>query len=463
MRRHAHRQQHRALGAAGLRGIDRTRDGRRIARDDRLPGRIEVHRFDDFALRRFPAGGVEIRVLEPEDCRHRALPQRHGLLHHLAAEADEVDGRPEVHRVASTPARCTRRGCVPPWPRVAVRHDRPRPARSRPRLPASPAACAPWRRDRPRALLAQRPEVVAEHVARFGKGCAHDGFRRAECGEHADGLRPLARKDESQCHRQCSPVDRPAAVLIWRAIIAMRAAVAAAAASQSAASAPADRAIGMRLVDDRHRQRRGRERQRPHEVLPGELGREQDRHERGEGIAACANHAQSPAAIRPCSTPENPTYQSSSGSNTRNPRSIATVEATRTTIQPRRSNSRAKSQATSARPTRFQARCARSEWTRCAVTSRQDSPPQHGGALVAQRLQARRAEQLDRDQHQCERQRRAPGACARCASRTSCERRPSSCGAGPAAWICYDQRNLPPTTALHMTFTGIAPPSAASR
>ncbi len=211
MRGHAHRQQHRALGAAGLGGIDRTRHRRRIAGDDGLAGRIEIHGFDHFALRRFPAGRVEIRVLEPEDRRHRTLPQRHGLLHHLAAEADDVDGRLEVHGVGAH-----QRGV---FTEAVSRHRHgPRPAATDP----DPPRRDPGRQHRRlRALrgaelglgpvLAERPEVVAEHVARFGKGGTHDGLRRAEFGEHADGLGPLPRKDESECHRQCSPVGRPAA------------------------------------------------------------------------------------------------------------------------------------------------------------------------------------------------------------------------------------------------------------
>ena len=63
--------------------------------------------------------------------------------------------------------------------------------------------------------------------------------------------------------------------------------------------------------------------------------------------------------MSPCSTPDKPTYQASSGSNVRNPRSMAAVEASITASQPRGEYSPANSANTSPSPRTFQTRCER--------------------------------------------------------------------------------------------------------
>jgi len=69
MERRAHRQRHRALGSFRLAGFDRPRDGARMAGDDHLSRRVEVHGLHRLPLRAFLAGRahcVEIaRSLKP--------------------------------------------------------------------------------------------------------------------------------------------------------------------------------------------------------------------------------------------------------------------------------------------------------------------------------------------------------------------------------------------------------------
>jgi hypothetical protein len=49
-----------------------------------------------------------------------------------------------------------------------------------------------------RAALRERPEVDAGAVGRLGKRLAHLRMQFAEFGEHADRLRALSRKNESE-------------------------------------------------------------------------------------------------------------------------------------------------------------------------------------------------------------------------------------------------------------------------
>ena len=101
MRRHAHRQQQRALGAARLGRGHRPLDGARVTGDDDLPGRVVVHGLDHLALRGLRAGGLGSRVFEPEDRRHRALARGHRRLHGAAAFAHQRDGAAKFQRAGA--------------------------------------------------------------------------------------------------------------------------------------------------------------------------------------------------------------------------------------------------------------------------------------------------------------------------------------------------------------------------
>ncbi len=49
-----------------------------------------------------------------------------------------------------------------------------------------------------RALLGQRPEVIAQRGRSLGEGISNDSLLRAQLCEHAQGLRALPWKDESE-------------------------------------------------------------------------------------------------------------------------------------------------------------------------------------------------------------------------------------------------------------------------
>ena len=214
VRRHADRQQHRALGPTRFRGLDGTRHGGGVAGDHDLARRVEIDGLDHFALGRLAAGGRKFGVIQAEDGSHRALPQRHGFLHHLAAETHDVERGPEIHGIGAD------QGGV--LAEAVTRHrHRPRTAAVDPHPPRGHAGCqhrglGSLRRTevRFRARLAQRPQVVAEHLARFVEGRAHDGCGGGEVGQHADGLRTLPWKDECECHRRFSPAGRRAAGIV---------------------------------------------------------------------------------------------------------------------------------------------------------------------------------------------------------------------------------------------------------
>ena len=102
------------------------------------------------------------------------------------------------------------------------------------------------------------------------------------------------------------------------------------------------------------------------------------------------NQAQSPAAIRPCSTPEKPTYHDPA----------AQVEFAGEQCGDERKSDEVPD-----------------EMGEIVVEEMGGDEPrvfaasQDSDAVVRQVLPPQRAEQLDRDQHECERERRAPRAC----------------------------------------------------
>ncbi len=125
------------------------------------------------------------------------------------------------------------------------------------------------------------------------------------------------------------------------------------------------------------------------------------------------NQAQSPAAIRPCSTPENPTYHCElrleyeepeidrDGRSDEDDDPAAEIEFARE----KRGDER-------------EADEVPGEVRQVVMEKMGGDEPrvfaagQDGGAVVGQGLPRRRAEQLDRDEHERERERRAPCACA---------------------------------------------------
>ena len=148
----------------------------------------------------FTTGSFDVGVVEAEDRSHRALPRRHRCLHRLAAKLHEPDGRPEIERAGAD-----ERGVLA----EAVAGHRGRQAAAV-LAPDAPGRHAGREHRGLRALslaelllgaaLAQLPEVVAEHVGGFREGFLNERLGTGERGEHADGLRALAGKNEGEGH-----------------------------------------------------------------------------------------------------------------------------------------------------------------------------------------------------------------------------------------------------------------------
>ena len=90
------RQQHGTLGTTGFARFAGTFDGRLAARDDGLPRRIEVDRFDNHAIADFGhghrTGFTNLLIVQIENRRHRAFADRHGFLHGRGAQANQRHG-----------------------------------------------------------------------------------------------------------------------------------------------------------------------------------------------------------------------------------------------------------------------------------------------------------------------------------------------------------------------------------
>ena len=97
VKRRADRQHDGALRTFGLGDCRAALDRRFMPRDHDLAGRIEIHRFDDFALRGFGARRAHRVIVKPEDRRHRAGAQRHRVLHGLGAQAHERQRVAQAH------------------------------------------------------------------------------------------------------------------------------------------------------------------------------------------------------------------------------------------------------------------------------------------------------------------------------------------------------------------------------
>ena len=109
----AHRQQHGPAGSGGLGELDRAMDGGGVAGDDDLIRRIEIRGGDDFALRGFSEDRVELPSGKLKERRHRAHAGGNGLLHVLAALADQSHGVGEAQAIRRRPAPSIRPGCGP--------------------------------------------------------------------------------------------------------------------------------------------------------------------------------------------------------------------------------------------------------------------------------------------------------------------------------------------------------------
>src|SRR5688572_32422891 len=97
MERGTHRELLRDLRARGFRVGDRAIDGGDVTADHDLTTTVEIGRLDRLAgLTRALAHRARRREIEAHECGHRALPDRHGLLHVLAAQIRQAYGLAQV-------------------------------------------------------------------------------------------------------------------------------------------------------------------------------------------------------------------------------------------------------------------------------------------------------------------------------------------------------------------------------
>ena len=160
--------------------------------NDHLPRRIEVHRFHHAALRGFGTGRFDIRVLEPEQCRHRASAQWHGFLHDLAAKTHQLHAGGKIDGLGGH--QCGELS------EAVARHDAWHGTTAF--VPQAPGRNARGEHGwlgplggvqiLDGSLLAQLPQVIAQNFRRLIEGRANAGRFAGQFGHHANGLGTLA-------------------------------------------------------------------------------------------------------------------------------------------------------------------------------------------------------------------------------------------------------------------------------
>ena len=170
----------------------------RLRGDDYLTRRIEIDRTDHLTLSGLGAGSQHIGIVETEDSRHATLAGRHRLLHQLTTQLDQLDCIGE--RQATSGNEC---GILA----EAMSGNESRP-RTTLRLPQAPERNRSSENGRLglvgliqllfRALLSQCPQVVTQRSGSLGKGIDDHALLSTKLGQHAERLRSLARKDESE-------------------------------------------------------------------------------------------------------------------------------------------------------------------------------------------------------------------------------------------------------------------------
>ena len=198
MRRHADGQFHHLADATLGEQCDGALDRFAVAADHDLAGRVVVRRYDHLAVGGQGAHLGHQRILGAQHGRHRADARRCGVLHQLPAQAHQVRAILQRERTRgdqcgvlaqAVPGQQRRRG-------------------SALLLPCAPHGDAGGQQRRLGvfgavehflgAALRQRPQVHTRAVGGFGERLAHDRMQLGQFGQHADGLRTLARKHESE-------------------------------------------------------------------------------------------------------------------------------------------------------------------------------------------------------------------------------------------------------------------------
>ena len=182
----------------GLARLDGTLHGRSTTSDHYLTRRVEVDRTDHLTLCGFGACGQYIGVFEAKDRCHTALAGRHRLLHQLPAQLDQLDCIGERQATGSYQRRILAEA-------MPGNEGRSRTTLCLPQAPERDRGCKNSRLGLVgliellfRPLLSQRPEVITQRSGRFGEGVDDDVLLSTKLGQHAERLRTLTGKDESE-------------------------------------------------------------------------------------------------------------------------------------------------------------------------------------------------------------------------------------------------------------------------
>ena len=205
MERRAHRQWHGALGACRFEGLYRGIDRGGLPGDNDLAGGIEVDSGDDaFATGSdIGAGRIDHLILQADDCRHGALPDRYGTLHELPALSHQSHGIGKTQG-----ARTDQCGKLT---ETVSRHDaRPRTATGLPRPPQrNTRGQQDWLGGLSQVqglllpVLDEVPHVVTERIGGIPERITHRIEPLVGGCEHPDFLGALAGEDKRDrvfCH-----------------------------------------------------------------------------------------------------------------------------------------------------------------------------------------------------------------------------------------------------------------------
>ena len=203
MKGRRHRQRQRTLGTVGLEDFTGLLDGRLGAGDHGLGRIVEVHGFDHFVrirtegLHHLGAACDHLGRLHPEDGGHGTGAHRHGLLHGLGAKAHQWHSLRQRQHTGGHHGRILAQGMASHSGRRNAGLAHPDTVGSNAGHQHHGLGIGGERQDLLGAVLDQLPQVFTQGIGGFLQRFAH--FWMVAPGvEHADRLRPLARKDKGK-------------------------------------------------------------------------------------------------------------------------------------------------------------------------------------------------------------------------------------------------------------------------
>ncbi len=214
VKRGADREQHAAPGPLRLGQGDRLLDRGACAADHDLAGRVVIGDIADADPARLRGDLLDAAELEAQNRGHRTRADRHRRLHRAAAHAQQArcvadveaagrgQGRVLAERMAGHAVAEARELAAAPRLERAERGERGRHQR-RLRVLGQTQPLLGSLEDQAAERLAERLVDLLEHLARR----RHRVMQRPA---HADGLRPLTRKDEGCWHAALSKLDAAA-------------------------------------------------------------------------------------------------------------------------------------------------------------------------------------------------------------------------------------------------------------